>query len=429
MRKALIVSYYWPPAGGPGVQRVLKFSKYMPDLGWQPIILTVKRGAYPALDKSLEEEVHSSTLVYRTANLEPDQLYKSFTGLKQDDRLPVGLLAAEKKNWKNRLANAIRLNVFIPDAKLLWQPAAVKAGRDIIETHKPDVIFSSSPPPTTHLIARRLARIGKIPWVADFRDPWTQIHYYRGKRWSQASRLDAMLEKRVTDDCDLLTCVSRAFAELLPVDDKQKIRILPNGFDAADFQDSMQRPERFRIIYIGGLNPNRFYPEFFESIARLISSDKMPADRVKIIFAGQVTLEIKEKISDIFKDAPVVKFSGYVNHDEAVRLMQSAALQLLFMEKVEKYEGHLPGKLFEYLAAGNPVLGVGSKSGEAARILEKTKSGSIITADDDPAPLILKEFEAWQKQERRSLNKKEIARYSRENLTKQLVEIFNGLLA
>jgi hypothetical protein len=158
MKKVLIITYYWPPAGGPGVQRVLKFAKYLPEFGWQPLVLTVKNGEYPAYDKSLKNDIPPECKVYTTKSIEPFKLYKKFTGMAENEAIPVATLTENKKNWKKRLAYWIRLNLFIPDAKIGWIPFAVKAGKKIIQEEKPDIILSSSPPPTVHLIAKKLAK-------------------------------------------------------------------------------------------------------------------------------------------------------------------------------------------------------------------------------------------------------------------------------
>ncbi|MCK4715587.1 MAG: glycosyltransferase, partial [Candidatus Marinimicrobia bacterium] len=216
MKKVLIITYYWPPAGGPGVQRVLKFAKYLPEFGWQPIILTVKNGEYPAIDNSLQKEIPANCKVYNTFSIEPNFVYKKFTGMGSDEKIPTAVLAAENTNWKKRLANWIRLNLFIPDAKIGWIPFAVRKGKKIIKAEKPDIIFSSSPPPTVHLIARKLAKWSGIKWVADFRDPWTDIYHYNDvKRSAWSLNRDKDKEKEIVTSADEIITVSQNVAELL----------------------------------------------------------------------------------------------------------------------------------------------------------------------------------------------------------------------
>ncbi len=274
MKKVLIVTYYWPPAGGPGVQRILKFAKYLPEMGWEPIILTVSKGTYTALDPSLENDIPEYLKVFRSTCPEPDTLYKIFSGTKTGSTTPVGVLAAENLNWKKRMAHNIRLNYFIPDAKKYWRGFGVRAGKKIINDLNPDLIFSSSPPPTTHLIAHDLAKISGLPWVADFRDPWTKIHYYGENRSKRTQEKDLKLEQLVLQNCTRATCVSDHFAKLLECDDPEKIKIVHNGFDAADFIPNKNKSDKFKMTYIGGLNPNRYYRSFFENLQSLFEQKK-----------------------------------------------------------------------------------------------------------------------------------------------------------
>ncbi|MBD3223796.1 MAG: glycosyltransferase, partial [Caldithrix sp.] len=283
MKNVLIISYYWPPAGGPGVQRVLKFARYLPEQGWRPIILTVSRGAFPAIDNSLTTEVPDDCVVYRTANPEPDQWYNRLTGARKDTALPVGVLAKDKQGWKQRLAFWLRLNLFIPDAKLGWKPFAVHAARKIIKNHRPSVIFSSSPPPTVHLIARKLSKRYHIPWIADFRDPWTNIHYYQNRRSRLSQWIDRRLEQKVVRDSTKAITVSPPFARLIAGNQADSMHIIPNGFDASDFDDEAPQASAFRLVYVGGLNANRFYPQVFNTLHTLLQNGTIDARHAECI--------------------------------------------------------------------------------------------------------------------------------------------------
>ena len=216
MKKVLVVTYYWPPSGGPGVQRVLKFAKYLPAHGWEPIILTVKNGEYPSIDPSLAGDIPAGCSVHRSISFEPGGLYRPFVGLRSGEPIPVATLAVRDISWRQRWANWIRLNLFIPDAKIGWVPSALKAGRRIIRTTKPDLIFSSSPPQTVQLIAEKLARASGLPWVADYRDPWTRIfHYATSRRSAWARRYDRRLEERIVPAADERITVNQICADLL----------------------------------------------------------------------------------------------------------------------------------------------------------------------------------------------------------------------
>ena len=227
LKKVLIITYYWPPAGGPGVQRVLKFAKYLPEFGWQPIILTVENGEYPAIDESLLKEIPQGIKVYKTKSFEPFTIYRKFFSDKKNQPIPVGILAQSGGSLKKRIANFIRLNFIIPDAKIGWKFSAVKEGQKIIDLEKPDLIFSSSPPPTTHLIAKTLAKRNKIKWIADLRDPWSKIHYYQNNRLAIANKLDERIEHKTLSASNKVITVSENFAKLISVE-KNKIELIPN---------------------------------------------------------------------------------------------------------------------------------------------------------------------------------------------------------
>ena len=269
-KKVLIITYYWPPSGGPGVQRVLKFAKYLPEFGWEPIILTIKNGEYPAIDNTLLKDIPKNCKVYKSKAFQPSFLYRKFTGMKKDEKIPVASLANKDVNWKKRISNWIRLNIFIPDAKIGWLPFAIKEGKKIIQSEKPDIIFSSSPPPTVHLIAKKLAKWSRIKWIADFRDPWTDIHYLQNQKINPISKkFNKNLEIEVIKTCESATCVSENFVNLLTNQFNSKFNIITNGFDTETKFNVKKNPEKFTILYIGGLTQNRYYPFFFQSIVTI----------------------------------------------------------------------------------------------------------------------------------------------------------------
>ena len=429
MKKVLIITYYWPPAGGPGVQRALKFAKYLPEFGWQPIILTVKNGEFPAYDESLFSDIPDECKVYKTPAIEPFSLYKKFTGMDANEAIPVATLTEKKTNWKKKLAHWIRLNLFIPDAKIGWIPYAVKAGKHIIRNEKPDIIFSSSPPPTVHLIARSLARWSRIKWIADFRDPWTKIHYYHNKRTRLSQLADNNLEHKTISSCSRTTCVSPKFSRLLTLNRNKKIEIIPNGYDKNELSSKWKQTDFFYIIHVGGINRSRYYQSFFGSLQNLIKTNKLNSDRVQLLFIGKVDSSIQNSIKQEFSELNKVKFIGYIPHIKAIDYMYRATVLLLFLENTKNYEGHVPGKLFEYVATGNYILGIGPKTGDAAYILEETGIGKMFEKTDQMGieKAIEIQYENWIKGIRPNINTEIIKKYSRKALTQQLATIFHSL--
>ncbi|WP_321369233.1 glycosyltransferase family 4 protein [uncultured Draconibacterium sp.] len=431
-KKVLIITYYWPPAGGPGVQRVLKFAKYLPEFGWDPIILTVSDGEYPAIDESLAKDIPNNCKVYKTKALEPNFFYRKFTGMKAGEKIPVANLAQKNVSWKKKLANWVRLNLFIPDAKIGWIPYAVSEGKRIIKKENPDIIFSSSPPPTVHLIAKKLAKWSKIKWVADFRDPWTKIHYLQNQKVNPVSkRRNERLERNVVNECNKASCVSANFINLITENRKDKFEIITNGYDIET--DGIAKPtkpnEKFTILYIGGLTWNRYYKSFFIWLIELINNGDLDRNKVRIKLAGSIEPTIKREIEEMFSELNILDLEGYLPHSEAISLMQKADLLLLFLEQVEGYEGHIPGKLFEYLSTYNRILGLGNTGGESSQILENSNAGKIFEPrnEQEIKKYIISEFCNWQNGKKSEINSSNIDKFSRRQLTEQLATLFEKL--
>ena len=430
MKKVLIVTYYWPPAGGPGVQRVLKFAKYLPEFGWEPLILTVCKGEYPAYDESLLEEVPGDLKVFRTESFEPFTLYKRFTGSKSEDAVPVAVLSQKGLPLKKRIAHFIRLNLIIPDAKKGWKRYALKAARNIISEERPDLIFSSSPPPTVHLIARKLAERYKIKWVADLRDRWSKIHYYKKQRLALPGRIDAALEKRTLSRADRIITVSQHFAGLINSEKKQ-IDVIPNGFDRDDFKcpdKELFQNNVLQISYIGGLNQNRYYPEFFTALKDFTVKAKLKSDRIQLNIAGMIQPEFRDSIIGLMEEKVKINFTGYLSHGKALELMSVSDVLLLFLEQVADYEGHVPGKLFEYLNSGRYVLGLGPKNGNAAGIINRTKGGTMLAKEDNIEASLRGIYSKWEKGALRGADPADLSKFSRKELTKDLTRIFGDVI-
>lgn len=428
MKRVLIITYYWPPAGGPGVQRVLKFARYLPEYGWDPLILSVRNGEYPARDETLLKEVPAELPVFLARARDPFTLYKKWTG-KNGEAIPVAVLAQKKPGLRNALAAFIRLNFFIPDAKKGWVPYAVKEGEKLIERYRPDLIFSSSPPPSVHLIAAKLSGRSGIPWVADLRDPWSNIHYYQGRRSAFAQRLDAGLERRTLQKADLITCVSRHFASLI-LADSRKTRIIPNGFDENDFSacKSVSRQDTcFTISYIGGLNENRYYPGFFQEVRDFIVEQGLEHRNIRLVIAGQVQEKLLNEISALLGDIVMLDYRGYLSHADAISLMCASDLLLLFMEKASNYKGHIPGKLFEYIRSGTYILGLGDKEGDVSRILGEERAGQLLDPREDLRFALKELYVKWKNGTLRGAAPDSAVKYSRKELTQNLSEVFNSL--
>ncbi len=247
LKKVLIISYYFPPSGGPGVQRILKFVKYLPSFGWEPVVLTVKDGDFPARDESLLNEIPANIKVYRTKIFEPYDLYRNMTGKKKNTAIDVENINKEgRKKFSEQIAEFIRATFFIPDARRGWLKYAVKEGKKIIDEEKPDLIFSSAPPYTCAMIAMKLKRYyfkkygRQIPWISDFRDAWTG-YLTSPKRWVLPAAIDASYERKTLDEADALTMVANGIKDDFDgkypdISKDKKYFLIRNGFDSEDYK-------------------------------------------------------------------------------------------------------------------------------------------------------------------------------------------------
>ncbi len=433
MKKVLIVTYYWPPAGGPSVQRVLKFAKYLPEFGWEPVILTVQKGEYFAIDPTLMEEARGIR-VYRTFSLEPGTIYRALSGMRRDEPIPVGILEKQPEKWSQKVAHAIRRNLFIPDAKIGWFPFAVREGMKIIQKEKPDVIFSSSPPPTVHLIAHRLSRNSGLPFVADFRDPWTDIYYYKiNPRHWLAEKLDRRLEKKVVTHAAALTCVTRldqhTFSQRYQI--HKRCYYIPNGYDEADFHNVEPRhySDKFTIVHMGSLNYSRQPTELLQAVQYLITEKKLSPQEIQIIFVGNVDQSVHQLINQ-YQLNDVVKITGYLEHIAALQIAATAWALLLINFKSPVSHSIILGKTYEYLRLRKPILAVTPLKSELADLLSQFQRNYIIPFEKTEMMInaLLSELAYWREQHPiPAAIPEEIRRFERKHLTAELAEVFNSI--
>ena len=390
MKRALVISYYFPPSGGPGVQRVLKFVKYLPDFGWQPTVLTVapEHAAYPDLDPTLAEEIPPAVRVVRTRSWDPYAVYARFQGKAKDETVGVGFVKeGDAVGGRQRLARWVRANVFLPDARVGWVPFARRAAKKLFEEASFDVILTSGTPHSTHLIGRSLRRRFSAPWVVDMRDPWTDISYYQDlPHTAPARRVDAALERSVLSTADAVISVSDGVGRLLQAKAAlQHYETLPNGYDPADIPAVEASPERradrFVIAHVGTLTGQQQSSGLVQALVRHAEADLAWRARLEIRFVGHVD----EAILAAYRDAGLgdaLAMVPYVPHHEAIRHMREADLLMVAVQRVEHNEGVTPAKMFEYLYVGTPVLGLAPPEGDLGRILRATGGGSTFDHED-----------------------------------------------
>jgi len=407
LKKILVITYYWPPSGGPGVQRVLKYCKYLPKYGWEPIILTVLDGDFPVLDESLGLEVENFK-VFKTKSF---SFHKLFNFLNKKKNTPTfQLSSSDKDSLFVRLSRWIRLNIIIPDGRIGWLPQAVKKGNRIISQHKIDAIFSSAPPYTTHLIAKSLSLSNKIPWVADFRDPWTDRFYnYENKRWWLAQKLDKYLEHSVIKNADKCITVSTTISRYY----KKPFKVIHNGYDEDDFSNIVPYKNKNIVIsYLGTMTKSQNPKRFFE----VISKQNIDQIKYQIDLIGNIHPDIQDYIMTKGYDRFVI-LKPYVDHQEAIKKMVNSNFLLLVIPNTKKNKGIVTGKLFEYIRSMTKILMIGPQNCDAATIISDTNSGRCFDFEDRER--IVKYLNSGPYTETKNYEK-----YSRDKLTFKLSELF-----
>lgn len=420
MSKVLIITYYWPPAGGAGVQRWLKFCKHLPEYGVDPIILTVEPefATYPQMDNSLDENVDGSTEVIRTKSFEPLKLYAKIAGKK---RVPYGGFSNAKSNSK--FSKFIRGNFFIPDARRGWNTFARTKALEILEGGDIHTVITTGPPHSTHLIGLWLKQRKNIQWVADLRDPWTDIYYNKEMhRTPWAKNKDLQLEKKVLETADTCITVSNGFKALFESKVSRPYHVLTNGYDADDLKlekNSFSKSDKFVIVYVGTIAESYQPSSFFKVLSELTLD-------YEFRIAGNVPGQLLQKMEYGNKKANV-NLLGYVPHSEIHKELVHADVLLLFIPQVENSSGIIPGKLFEYLATGKPILAITEDvNGDVSRILKETGRGKCFKRNDlDGMTKYLEDISKNDIVFGGAEANKSIEKYSRRKLTEELLKILN----
>jgi glycosyltransferase involved in cell wall biosynthesis len=437
LRKVLIISYYFPPSGGPGVQRVLKFVKYLPDYGWQPVVLTVKDGDFPARDESLLSEIPEGVKVYRTEIFEPYRYYRKFLGLKPDKAIDVENIPKDtsKAGLKQKIVSFIRSNFFIPDARIGWKRYAVREGLKIIRDEKIKLIYTSSPPYTCALIGMKLKKITGVKWIAGFRDPWTGF-LNTPKRYGPAKIIDRNLERAVMEKSDLIDAVCEGIKEDIlskyPQIHTDKIKIIPNGYDTDDFPESIPKikNERFTITYTGSMYGVRNPDSFIKAMEELIKDNKITLNDIQINFVGRLSREITAKLKNSLLSERI-NIISYVNHRESVNYLLNSDALLLVIDNTKDISRIITGKVYEYLAAMKPVIAIGQKNSDIEKLLNETRAGRLASHDDiNSIKEIILEYYGYYKSgvPYSDFNTEAINSYSRKRLTEKLSDMFSEVI-
>lgn len=422
--KVLLITYYWPPAGGSGVQRWLKFVKYMSEFGIDPIVFTVDDPSYTIEDPTLLGEVPEKVEIIRQSLWEPNQLLSKLNkGGKQES---AGFLKADP-SFIERQMHYIRANYFIPDARKYWVKPSVKRLLTFLKEHPVDLMISTGPPHSAHLIACELKRKTGVKWVADFRDPWTNIDYFQNLPLSQRSRQKHHdLEDEVLRQADAVLVVGKTMKEEF-LDRNEKVYVLSNGYDDSGFEDETALDAKFTISHIGMMNADRNPVIFWKALSELVTEHEDLASDLSVKLIGKCDQVVYQSVKE-FKLSSYVNFIAYVAHKDVLAYQRASQVLLLAVNNVPSAKSVVTGKVFEYLQSKRPILGIGPLDGDLADILEETSSGHMVDFNDLEAvkKVLLDYYRAFKKEEL-VLNSKGVEKYHRKSLTKKLAAILKDV--
>lgn len=433
MKRVLIITYYWPPSGGSGVQRWVKFSKYLPGFEWQPVIYTPENPELIATDRTLELEVPSEAEIIKRPILEPYNIYKSIFGKGNDGGKKINQvnpINAGKKSLLQKAAMFVRGNFFIPDPRCYWIGPSVRFLKKYLKAHPVDIIVSTGPPHSMHLIAEKLSREVNIPWVADFRDPWTKMFYFKHLHLSPwAERRHRKLEKKVLDRASVIVSVSPLVQKEFQEMTSTEVELITNGYDESDFKDAIVEADGYFNIVHTGLFASDGNPEtLWKALGDKCRKDSMFSRKLRIRLVGKTDAEILSSITENGLENNLIN-NGYQPHGVAVKEQKNATVLILPLRKEPEYKAVVPGKVFEYLAAGHPILGIGQTDGAMAMILDSTRTGKVFQWDDYDSTSAFIELQ-WQRfiQDETGTPPADISGFSRRALTSRMVDLFEKLL-
>jgi glycosyltransferase involved in cell wall biosynthesis len=431
MKKVLIITYYWPPMGGGGVQRWLKTTKYIREYGWEPIIFTPENGEISILDEEMVKEIPKGVKEIRTPIWEPFNIYKKLTGKKKDEKMAPGIASESKGNsFLQNLSVFIRGNFFIPDARKFWIKPASNYLINYLKENKIDAIVSTGPPHSTHMIALNVVKKHPIPWLADFRDPWTNIDFYHKlKLTNWADKKHHQLEQEVIDTANQMVTVSWSWAEDFHKMNGRMPMVITNGFDPADFTKAgtVDLDKKFTITHIGSLNEDRNPHALWVALNELGKEEKDFLTDLKIQFIGQVDTTTIDAINKNGLKNNLVEL-GSMNHKAAIKKMIRSQLLLLPLNDTPNIDGVVPGKLYEYIGAKRPIICIGKIDGDSGKIIKETNAGTISDFKDIPSlKHYLLDYYHQYKKNKLTVLSEGYEKYSRKLLAGQIAEELNKI--
>ena len=418
------------------MQRWVKFAKYLPLEGWQPVIYTPENPEQLAIDESLAAEIPAEVEVIKTRIVEPYEIYKKLLRKSghSKEAVEVNQVNAQNKSFLQKVAMWVRGNLFRPDPRCMWIGPSVRFLKKYLKEHPVDLIVSTGPPQSMHLIGRRLALETGLPWIADFRDPWTKIFYFKHLSMTHGTeRWHKKMEKKVLDDTSVVVAVSPLVQQEFQAMTSTRVELITNGFDECDFaaepchEAEGGSDNEFCVTHTGLFAADGNPTVLWEVLAEKCASDNAFRKALKIKLIGKTDESILTALNEAGL-SECVKNIGYLPHSEAVEQQRNASLLILPLRKEPEYKAVLPGKLFEYLASRRPVLGIGQKDGAMAMILNETKTGVVLDWEDREA-IACHIDSCWEKHLAGKLvtDGADISQFTRRSLTRRMAQLFDTL--
>jgi len=421
--KVLIITYYWPPAGGSGVQRWLKFSKYLPENSWKPYVFTPDSPSFEIKDEDLLSDIHPETEVWKTPIWEPYKIKDKLLGKSESSN--TGIIQ-DKTSTKNKMLNWIRGNVFVPDPKVFWVKPSIKLLTKKIKKEGITHIISTGPPHSMHLIALGVKKRNvDLKWVADFRDPWSELdlleEFYLTNKSKQKYR---KLEKEVLKNADVTLTVSESWVESFKSLGSSNVKLITNGFDEDDFNVKKIENDKFIIGHFGLLNHLRNPRNLWKTLNDLCDENPDFNEKLEIRLSGNIDTEVLQNITQYFHLKNKIKVLGYLSHKDVLKQYNSSSVLLLLLFNSESGKGNYPGKIFEYFAAKRSILAFGPEDSDTEKLIQKTKTGVFFTYEDTE---LKKEVLNLFYNDSKTILSTDFKGFSRKNLTKDLSKLLNNI--
>ena len=437
MKRVLIISYYWPPTGGSGVQRWVKFAKYLPSEGWQPVIYTPENPEQLAVDESLAAEVPEVAEIVKTRIIEPYELYKKLLRRSghSKEAVEVNPVNAQNKSLLQKAAMWVRGNLFRPDPRCLWIGPSVRFLKKYLKEHPVDLIVSTGPPQSMHMIGLRLSRETGLPWVADFRDPWTKIFYFKHLSMTPATeKWHKKMEKMVLDEASAVVAVSPLVQQEFQAMTDTPVELITNGFDECDFPAEPctdaygGTSKEFTVTHTGLFAADGNPTVLWDVLAEKCKADETFRKLLRIKLIGKTDDQIFKALKDRGLEESLINM-GYQTHSVAVDQQRQASVLILPLRKEPEYRAVLPGKLFEYLASQRPILGIGQPDGAMAMIVNETRTGTVIDWNDKEG---IRQYieQCWERhlEGRLSSDGADLSRFTRRSLTRRMAGLFDNII-